>query len=1167
MPSFPPLSDYLSLFRHLPGNFLLITPDADYTIADNTDGHAAVSFKHREELVGRPLFEAFPATNPEAHQIMLASLRQVEQTKQAHTMPRIRYDLERPLEQGGGMQELYWQATHYPILNEQGGLGYILQQTEDVTHQQVTEQQQLQVQQELAESQQQARFLLEALPLMMWTTQPDGSADYQNPRWLEFTGRQPNDVAGKSWLEDMYPADRERAQAAWAQAQASGQPYEAEYRLRRHDGEYRWILSRGVPRHNEAGEIIGWAGTGTDIHEQKQVQQQLAEKDRQLHQILQQIPAHIATLSGPNHVYTFMNTRSEQLFGGTVQLGVPAVQARPEFATNGYLQLINHVYETAVPFVLSEMPMEQPPAPDGSVSTLYFDGSFQPLTDEQGQTQGILVFGLDVTERVVARQRTAELMDEIRQQDAQFQTLVESLPLLISITDAEGNVLYLNPQHYAYTGQPATGGAEKWKDAVHPDDVESFQQAFAQARAQEKPWSMELRLRRHDGQYRWQLLHSVPLLHPSNNTITRWYGSSIDIHDAKLFQQQLEQKDQQLLQILSQVPAYIATVSGPEHRFTFATPNYNTLMGGRVQLGQRAAELLPEVAAQGFIDLLETVYRTNQPHIGHESPIQLLDPETGGTREHYLDYVYQPLYDNKGEAQGILAFGIDVTQQVLARQRADRLAAEVRRSDERLRRMLDALPNITYINEASGDGHYVSPQWYAYTGLPEGSSIAQHWRDVTHPDDLARVENHYQQARQQQGGWSFEVRFRGVDGQYRWFLNQAQPELDAAGLLLRWYGSNTDIHTQKELTEALRQSEEYFRFLSESVPQIIWTAEADGQVDYFNQRLLEVTGLRPEDCLGFSAWAALLHPDDEARSLATWQAAYQNGTPYEIEYRFISRTGGYRWFLGRAEPLRNEDGHVIRWFGSCTDIDEVKQNQQLMQLQNSQLTQINQALDNFVYTASHDLKQPITNMAGIFEELKRNVTFHDQDAAQLIGMFDDALQQINVTIRNLSDVVQVQRQHDQLPAEPIELLAFAQNIILSLQDQVEELHAHLELAIDPALTVLVIRPNLQSILFNLLGNALKYAVPERPPHIQVTATTKENWLLLSIQDNGLGIDLDRYGQQLFQMFRRFHYHVEGSGMGLYLVNRIVQQSGGRLEVESEVGRGTLFRVHLPLPIS
>ncbi|WP_167855638.1 PAS domain-containing protein [Hymenobacter fodinae] len=901
MPAPTALHDYLTVFRHLPGNFLLLLPDADFTIVDNTDGHAGVSLKSREEVAGKPLFEAYPPSDEENYQIFRGSLAYVCQQREEHTMPRIRYDLPRPLEQGGGLEERYWQATHYPILNDEGQLRFILQQTEDVTAQHLAEQRERQDRLELEESQARARFLLEELPVMMWSTSPDGSADYQNPRWLEFTGRQLLGLQSKTWLEDIHPDDRAHAQQAWNEAQANGRTYQVEYRLRRHDGQYRWILSQGVARYNKAGELVAWVGTGLDIHDQKQVQQQLAAKD------------------------------------------------------------------------------------------------------------------------------------------------------------------------------------------------------------------------------------------------------------------------EQLMQIMSQVPAYIATVTGPDHRFTFATPNYNTLMGGRVQLGQRATDLLPEVAAQGFMELLDTVYRTQEPYVGHENHIEILNPVTGATQEYYLNFVYQPLYGTDKQVQGILAFGVDVTEQVLARQRAETLATEVRRSDERLRRMTEALPNITFINEASGTGHYVSPQWYTYTGLPVGSSVAAHWRATVHPDDLARAEREYALARQEARGWSFEVRFRRHDGQYCWFLNQAQSELDADGKLLRWYGSDTDIHAQKELTEALRQSEEYFRFLAESVPQVVWTAAADGQVDYFNQRLQEVTGLAPAACLGSAAWANILHPDDQQRTLAAWQATHETGSPYEIEYRFISRTGGYRWFLGRAEPLRNEKGEIVRWFGSCTDIDEVKQTQQLLHRQNAQLTQINQALDNFVYTASHDLKQPITNMAGIFEELKRTATFHDEAAAQLIGMFEGALQQINTTIQDLSAVVQVQRQHEQLPVELIDLLPFTQEILHSLQDQIDHSHACIELDFAATPILPFVRPNLQSILFNLISNALKYAAPDRPPVIRVgTCWAEDNLLQLTVQDNGLGIDLERHERQLFQMFRRFHHHVDGSGMGLYLVNRIVQQLGGSLEVESEVNTGTLFRLLLPI---
>ncbi|UOQ64725.1 PAS domain-containing sensor histidine kinase [Hymenobacter volaticus] len=235
-------------------------------------------------------------------------------------------------------------------------------------------------------------------------------------------------------------------------------------------------------------------------------------------------------------------------------------------------------------------------------------------------------------------------------------------------------------------------------------------------------------------------------------------------------------------------------------------------------------------------------------------------------------------------------------------------------------------------------------------------------------------------------------------------------------------------------------------------------------------------------------------------------------------------------------------------------------NEQLL-VKNEQLTRINADLDSFVYTASHDLKQPIDNMAGLFAEFKRSATIPDADAASMMNMFEDALQQILSTIEGLTAVVQQQRQLEQIPEEAVAVQPLTEEIVRILQPQVQ--NAAFTLNFTAAPTLRLARPSLHSMLYNLLSNALKYAEPSRPPSIQVSTALADGVSVLSVQDNGRGIDLKRHGSELFQLFRRFHPEVAGAGMGLYLVNRLVNQAGGRVEVDSTLGQGSTFRIYLP----
>ncbi|MDB5235330.1 MAG: hypothetical protein JWR44_2323, partial [Hymenobacter sp.] len=227
--------------------------------------------------------------------------------------------------------------------------------------------------------------------------------------------------------------------------------------------------------------------------------------------------------------------------------------------------------------------------------------------------------------------------------------------------------------------------------------------------------------------------------------------------------------------------------------------------------------------------------------------------------------------------------------------------------------------------------------------------------------------------------------------------------------------------------------------------------------------------------------------------------------------------------------------------------------------QNEQLSRTNADLDAFVYTASHDLKQPINNLGGLFEELRRTATFHDPAAAQMLGLIDGALGQLRETIEELAAVVKQQRLAETLPAEMVELQGFTEEIIRGLMPH--EAEFTLDFRAVPALRMS--RASLHSILLNLLSNSLRYAQPGRPARIAVRTALEEGCPVLSVEDNGLGIDLRRHRNELFQLFRRFHPEVPGTGVGLFLVNRLVTQAGGRIDVSSTVGEGTAFRLYLP----
>lgn len=232
-------------------------------------------------------------------------------------------------------------------------------------------------------------------------------------------------------------------------------------------------------------------------------------------------------------------------------------------------------------------------------------------------------------------------------------------------------------------------------------------------------------------------------------------------------------------------------------------------------------------------------------------------------------------------------------------------------------------------------------------------------------------------------------------------------------------------------------------------------------------------------------------------------------------------------------------------------------------VRNQQLAHTNQDLDNFVYAASHDLKEPVNNLVGLFTELRHTATFHDADEAVVLQLIDASLRSLSTTIHDLAAVVQEQRQPGQQATEPMAFAELAAEARLVLRPELLATQARLTFDFACLPTLPYVRSSLRTIVLNLLSNAVKYHQPGRPPHVQVRTYEEAGCPVLEVQDNGLGIDLARFGGELFHLFRRFHPEASaGTGVGLFLVNRLVESNGGRIEVDSQPGRGTIFRVHL-----
>ena len=242
----------------------------------------------------------------------------------------------------------------------------------------------------------------------------------------------------------------------------------------------------------------------------------------------------------------------------------------------------------------------------------------------------------------------------------------------------------------------------------------------------------------------------------------------------------------------------------------------------------------------------------------------------------------------------------------------------------RLQTLIDTVPSFLWTSFPDGSKEFLNRRWYEYTGLTLEQGKGWGWKVVVHPDDLDRLIREWLALLNDPKPGELETRIRRYDGEYRWFLIRVLPEFDAEGNVVRWLGSDTDIEDRKRAETKLLEDEREFRRITDAIPQTIVVLDPSGDPLYANQAVLEYTGLTMQEVLSSEFRARMFHPEDVEKVREERQAAYARGLPFEIEQRTRRKDGQYRWFLIRLNPFRDEQGRLVRWYATGTDIDDRK---------------------------------------------------------------------------------------------------------------------------------------------------------------------------------------------------------------------------------------------------
>jgi len=659
-----------------------------------------------------------------------------------------------------------------------------------------------------------------------------------------------------------------------------------------------------------------------------------------------------------------------------------------------------------------------------------------------------------------------------------------------------------------------------------------------------------------------------------------------------------------LYQVFEHTPAAICIQRGPEHCYEYCNAAYQAFFPGRQILGRSVAEVLPETVGGGFVGLLDDVYRTGVPFLGTEMPLTLVQPDGQPDREIFFTFTYQA-YQEQGRIVGISTFAYDVTAQVLARKKQQTQEQQLRELFLQAPVAVAVFRGPRYVVEMANPA--VCAMWGRTPAQTMGTPLfellpeaaGQGFEELL--DGVMATGTPYIAHELP----SFIDRNGRRDTVYWNFVYHPVREADGQITGVTVVATEVTEHVRaRQLVVAQQVSEttaQQLRLLTDALPALVGYIDHNQCYQFTNRAYEEWFGSQAEDLVGRSVRAVV---GEEAyaqvrgyleRALAGERLDFDAWMPY--------RTDLVKYIHTSYVPDRRA-GIVMGCYTLVTDIttqvearelvERSRQQVQTLNAQlsalndkllaanaalgdanrelarsndsldgtNQQLTHTNAELDNFVYTASHDLKTPITNLGGLLHALREELPDECQagPAAHILGLMNDAVTRFQQTLEQLAAIARLQPERN--GAATTSLAEVVRDVLLDLAATIAEAGAQVDVDVAACPPLPLSESNLRSVVYNLVSNALKYRHPDRLARVWVRGQARENAPTIEVQDNGLGLELSPL-RPLFGLFQRFHTHVDGSGVGLYMVKKMVENAGGTIGAQSQLGTGSTFTVVFP----
>lgn len=871
-------------------------------------------------------------------------------------------------------------------------------------------------------------------------------AEIVNDSFVEIAGKPYDTIAGNHYW-DTFAEVKHIYEPALNKVIAEGESYyanEVSMPLIRHGREeIIYVTFVYAPIKNREGKVKKVTVWVLDNTPQVKARIKIEEADKKFRNTVQQAPVGITILRGPDYIvemandaYLYLVDRKEESF-----IGKPLFDVLPEIKETVH-GLLDGVLCTGIPYHSNEAAI--PVNRYGKQDVIYFDILYYPLREEDGNISGVIVTITEVTEKVESRKRT-------EQNEERLNIVVEASEL----GTWELNLETMEP-HYSKRYLEIVGGYkdnitlthEQLLKHLHPDDMPVRQKAFKEAMATGNLF-YEARLIWLDQSIHW-MEGKGKVFYNADGKPVKMIGTIRDITSEKHHQQVLEESELRFRNLIMQSPVAKAILKGKDHIIEIANNALLHEIWNKEEkdvIGISMLEVFPELKHQKFVVLLDEVFNTGIKHTEKEFLIVI-----GGRDEarlFYLDLELAPLIKANDNVSGIKITAIDVTEKVEARKK-------------------------------------------------------------------------------------------------------------------------------------IEESEKRFRSLAESLPQLVWETDEKGNPLFASEKWKEYTGINPD---GAEAWMAVIHPDDFEENSKSWMHSLKTGDLYRSNVRLKSKEGDYRWHRVIGEPVYGKDGLIVKWVGAFTDVHteqaftqelerKVAERTKELASSNVELAKMNKELQSFAYISSHDLQEPLRKIQTFSSQLMEreyvNLTENGRDKFLRIQNAANRMQTL------IDDLLTYSRTNTQdRKFEETDLKKIVTEVKEDLKEELQHKQATIEVGDMCKATIIPFQ--FRQLLFNLINNSLKFSHPDRLPVIKIKSeialgavfnnTKLDNdtkYCHISIGDNGIGFE-QQYSERIFELFQRLHGKNEynGTGIGLSIVKRIVDNHNGIITATGQPDKGAAFDIYIP----